>query len=63
MIELNNNIYEARIADLNPGQTYDVMVLSQNADGDGMFSKTLKITTKSKPKGIVLSLADSIDRC
>lgn len=47
MIELSSNLYEAKIPDLSPGNTYDVMVLSQNEDGDGIFSKTVRITTKS----------------
>ena len=47
MIELNNDMYEAKIQDLAPGETYDVKVLSENEVGDGMFSKTVRITTRS----------------
>lgn len=50
MLELNNDLYEAKIQNLSPGETYDVMVLSQNDNGDGMFSKTVRVTTKSKPQ-------------
>lgn len=49
MIEMNSELYEAKIQNLSPGETYDVMVLSQNDNGDGMFSKTVRVTTKSEP--------------
>lgn len=48
MTELNNSIHEVKIGDLISGETYDVMVLSQNDVGDGIFSKTMRVTTKSK---------------
>lgn len=48
MTELNNSVHEVKIDDLISGETYDVMVLSQNDVGDGIFSKTIRVTTKSK---------------
>lgn len=38
---------EAVITNLSPGREYELMVLSQDQHGDGMFSKTIKVVTKS----------------
>lgn len=47
-IQINSEeMYETEITELSPGESYDVMVLSEDEHGDGMFSKTIKITTKS----------------
>ncbi|XP_065211981.1 protein borderless isoform X2 [Planococcus citri] len=43
----SKEIFETEISDLNSGQAYEVMVLSQDENGDGMFSKTVKIMTKN----------------
>lgn len=43
----SDEIFETEIANLNPGQSYEVMVLSQDERGEGMFSRTIKVTTKS----------------
>ncbi|XP_071454905.1 protein borderless isoform X5 [Hetaerina americana] len=37
---------EAVVPNLNPGTTYDIMVLSQDVHGDGMFSKAIRVRTK-----------------
>lgn len=37
---------EATVPDLSPGREYELMVLSQDQHGDGMFSKALKVRTK-----------------
>ncbi|KAL1462993.1 hypothetical protein WDU94_014786 [Cyamophila willieti] len=38
---------EAVITNLSPGREYELMVLSQDQHGDGMFSKAIKVVTKS----------------
>ncbi|XP_017302427.1 protein borderless-like [Diaphorina citri] len=38
---------EAIITNLSPGREYELMVLSQDQHGDGMFSKSIKVVTKS----------------
>lgn len=42
----NRKKLEATVYDLNPGRNYEFMVLSKDHHGDGMFSKTIKISTK-----------------
>lgn len=37
---------ETIIGNLNPGREYELMVLSEDQKGDGMFSKALKARTK-----------------
>uniref|UniRef100_A0A0K8WJZ6 Protein turtle n=1 Tax=Bactrocera latifrons TaxID=174628 RepID=A0A0K8WJZ6_BACLA len=43
---LQKNIMEATIQNLQPGHEYEIMVLSQDKYGDGMFSKTLRFSTQ-----------------
>lgn len=37
---------EATVPDLSPAREYELMVLSQDQHGDGMFSKSFKVRTK-----------------
>nr|XP_014275507.1 protein borderless isoform X2 [Halyomorpha halys] len=39
----------ATITSLDPGREYEFMVLVQDHNGDGMFSKPIKLKTKGKP--------------
>ncbi|XP_028896692.1 protein borderless isoform X2 [Zeugodacus cucurbitae] len=43
---LQKNIMEVTVQNLQPGQVYEFMVLSQDKYGDGMFSKTLRFATQ-----------------
>ncbi|XP_015601580.1 protein borderless isoform X2 [Cephus cinctus] len=43
---LSRKITEATINNLTPGREYEFMILSQDKNGDGMFSKSLRIFTK-----------------
>ncbi|XP_044008144.1 protein borderless isoform X2 [Aphidius gifuensis] len=47
----SKKITEATIPNLIPGQEYEFMVLSQDKNGDGMFSKSLRVLTQSKIEG------------
>ncbi|KAG8287966.1 hypothetical protein J6590_025304 [Homalodisca vitripennis] len=42
---------EATVGNLLPGREYELMVLSQDSQGDGMFSKALRARTKTPPPG------------
>ncbi|XP_026479512.1 protein borderless-like [Ctenocephalides felis] len=37
---------EANITNLMPSQEYEIMIMSEDANGDGMFSKAIKVYTK-----------------
>lgn len=39
---------EANITNLLPAQEYEIMIMSEDANGDGMFSKAIKVYTKRK---------------
>ena len=43
---VSRKITEATINNLSPGKEYEIMVLSQDKNGDGMFSKTVKVFTE-----------------
>jgi len=43
---LSRKITEATVNNLYPGREYEFMVLSQDKNGDGMFSKALRIFTQ-----------------
>ncbi|XP_054260540.1 protein borderless-like [Macrosteles quadrilineatus] len=45
---------EATISNLLPGREYELMVLSQDTQGDGMFSKAFRARTKAPAPGIVV---------
>lgn len=45
---LPNSRLEATISNLDPGNEYEFMVLSQDRYGDGMFSKPYRFFTKGK---------------
>ncbi|XP_068085306.1 protein borderless isoform X2 [Anabrus simplex] len=47
---VNSGITEATITGLNPGRTYELMVLSQDQHGDGMISKSILVQTKGVPE-------------
>jgi len=43
---LSRKITEATVNNLYPGREYEFMVLSQDKNGDGMFSKALRVFTQ-----------------
>lgn len=43
---LDKTVMEATVQHLLPGREYELMVLSQDKYGDGMFSKQLRYETK-----------------
>lgn len=45
---MSNGMMEATVRNLEPGQEYEFMVLSQDRYGDGMFSKSYRYHTKRK---------------
>lgn len=45
---LDKTVMEATVQHLLPGREYELMVLSQDKYGDGMFSKQLRYETKGK---------------
>lgn len=45
---LSNKHMQATITNLEPGQEYEFMVLSQDRFGDGMFSKAFRYFTKGE---------------
>ncbi|XP_076655189.1 borderless isoform X2 [Halictus rubicundus] len=47
MKPVSKKITEATVNNLTPGQEYEVMVLSHDHLGEGMFSKTLRVVTQS----------------
>lgn len=44
----SKKITEATIPNLVPGREYEFMVLSQDKNGDGMFSKAIRVLTQAK---------------
>lgn len=45
---VSKNQMQATITNLEPGQEYEFMVLSQDRFGDGMFSKAFRYFTKGE---------------
>nr|XP_018895915.1 PREDICTED: protein borderless isoform X1 [Bemisia tabaci] len=43
---LSRGAAEATIPNLSPGREYELMILSQDQHGDGMFSKAIRVRTK-----------------
>lgn len=47
---ISRDVREITIDKLLPGREYEIMVLSQDVHGDGMFSKSIKVKTQGRKK-------------